>query len=250
MSKISKEEEKQLRISPNMHPVPTNQKLKSAKIPLIGYVAVVAILIVGLVGTAKSLGWYGTSGKVSASGEAVTLSSSSVGADLKGWMTLDSFLKAFGITKKQFEVEFKAPAGLDGGTTLGELGSVTNEKVSMEVLRPWVDAGHKLGATVAPVAATTAAASSNPAVATTHSTQSSPTGTETPSNADSTGAFVIKGRTTIQEVLTETKISKADFYAKFKIPETVPVSAALSTIKESLPNFEITVLQDWYATLK
>jgi len=277
MSKISKEEEKQLRISPNMHPVPTDKKLRSTNIPLIGYVAFVVILIVGLVGTAKTMGWYGTSGKVSSSGQAITITASSTGADLKGWMTLDSFLKAFGITKKQFETEFKVSANLDAAGTLGELGAVTSEVVSMETLRAWVDAGHKLGGLVSTNSTTTSetpAASASPSASVTPSASSTPsthvsvpssatptasvkpsptgsqTGTGVPSNTDSTGAFIIKGRTTIQEVLTQTKFPKADFYAKFKIPETFPASGALSTIKEVVPNFEITVIQDWYATLK
>ena len=247
MSKVSKEEEKQLRISPNMHPVPTDKKLRSTNIPLIGYVAFVVILIVWLVGTAKALGWYGTSGKVTASGEAITITASSTGADLKGWMTLDSFLKAYGISKKQFETEFKVPVVLDSAGTLGELGTTTNELVSMETLRAWVDAGHKF---VTPVASTSAAASPTQSASASPTPKASPTGTGVPSSTDSTGAFVIKGRTTIQEVLTQAKISKADFYAKFKIPETLPKSSALSAIKDVVPNFEITVIQDWFASLK
>jgi hypothetical protein len=243
MSKISKEEEKQLRISPNMHPVPTDKKLRSANIPLIGYVVFVVILIVGLVGTAKTLGWYGTSGKITASGEAITLTANSTGADLKGWMTLESFINAYGITKKEFEVEFKAPAGLDPAGTLGELGAITDELVSMETLRAWVDAGHQLG-----LADPATAVSESPSAA--PSKESTPIGTGTPSSTDSTGAFIIKGRTTIQEILTQTKISKSDFYTRFKIPETLPTSAAVSTIKDVVPDFEITVIQDWYETLK
>jgi hypothetical protein len=283
MSKIRKEEEKQLRISANVHPVPTDKKRRSANIPLIGYVAFVVILIVGLVGTAKTLGWYGTSGKVSSSGKAITLTASSTGSELKGWMTLESFLKAFGITKQQFEKEFNVPAGLDSSETLGELGKVTDELVSMEILRTWVDAGHTLSAskpansaaaastatpTSAPQASTSVTsetsskpsntatapssprASTKPATSDSPSPQGSPTGTGGASNSDSSGEFVIKGRTTIQEVLDETKFSKTYFYTQFNIPESFPASSPLSTIKDVVPDFEITVIHDWFASLK
>lgn len=244
MSKVSKEEEKQLRISPNMHPVPTENSRRSANIPIIGYIAFVLILIVGLVGTAKTMGWYGTSGKITSDGQAITLNANSSGADLKGWMTVDSFIKAFSITKKDFEKEFNVATGLSATATLGELGEITSEAVSVEILRVWVDAGHKLGTNVAPGATTPPSSSSSPSPVASSSPSGSPTGT--PSNTDSTGAFLIKGRTTIQEVLDATKVSKAEFYAEFKLPNSIPTSTALTEIKTTFPDFEVSLVQDWY----
>jgi hypothetical protein len=237
MSKISKEEEKQLRISPNVHPVPTNKKLVSANIPIIAYVSVVVLLIVGLVGTAKTMGWYGTSGKISSDGKAIVLSVNSTGADLKGWMTLDSFLKAYSITKQEFQTQFAITDQLSATTTLGELGEITAEAVGVETLREWVDAGHTL---------------ENPDVNKTNTTPSStagqPSGNPTgiPSVTDENGDFLIKGRTTIQEVLDETKVSKAEFYKEFKLPATLSTSIGLSAIKESVPDFEVSLVQDWF----
>jgi hypothetical protein len=242
MSKVSKEEEKQLRISANIHAVPTNKKRKSANIPIAGYVVFVLILIVGLVGTAKTLGWYGTSGKVSADGQAIVLSVTTTGDELKGWMSLDSFLQAYSITEDEFKAEFKITSELSTSTTLGELGEITSEAVSVEVLRLWVDAGHKLG-TVLP-----GELAPSPTPSPTPSPVASGTGEGTPSSTDENGDFIIKGRTTIQEVLDETKVTKSVFYSKFNLPESIPTSTALSAIKESVPDFEITLIQDWYAT--
>ena len=236
MSKISKEEEKQLRISPNVHPVPTNKKLVSANIPIIAYVSVVVLLIVGLVGTAKSMGWYGTSGKVSSDGKAIVLSVESVGADLKGWMTLESFLQAYSITKQDFQSQFEITEQLSAETTLGELGEITSEAVGVETLREWVDAGHKLGTTTSETSAAPTSAAGSPS--------GNPTGT--PSSTDENGDFLIKGRTTIQEVLDETKVSKADFYKEFKLPDSISTSIGLAAIKETFPDFEVSLVQDWF----
>ena len=239
MSKISKEEEKQLRISPNMHPVPTKKNLVSANIPIIAYFSVVALLIVGLVGTAKVMGWYGTSGKVSSDGKAIVLSVKSTGADLKGWMTLDLFLKAYSISKKEFQTQFGITQQLSATTTLGELGEITSEAVGVETLREWVDAGHQLGEPTSESTAPLAAAGSP---------SGNPTGT--PIATDENGDFVIKGRTTIQEVLNETKVSKAEFYKEFKLPDSIPTSTGLAAIKETLPDFEVSIVQDWFDARK
>ena len=241
MSKISKEEEKQLRISPNMHPVPTNKKLLSANIPIIAYVSVVVLLIVGLVGSAKVMGWYGTSGKISSDGKAIVLSVNSTGADLKGWMTLDSFLKAYSITKQEFQTQFAITDQLSATTTLGELGEITAEAVGVETLREWVDAGHTLENS-----------DSNSAGTTPSSAAGQPSGnpTGTPSATDENGDFLIKGRTTIQEVLDETKVSKAAFYKEFKLPATLSTSTGLAAIKESVPDFEVSLVQDWFDARK
>jgi hypothetical protein len=245
MSKVSKEEEKQLRISANVHAVPTKKTHKSANIPIAAYIVFVLILIVGLVGTAKTLGWYGTSGKVSADGQAIVLSVTTTGDELKGWMSLDSFLQAYSITEDEFRVEFKITSELSTSTTLGELGEITSEAVSVEVLRLWVDAGHKLGTVLPGELATSASSSASPSSA--PSPVASGTGEGTPSSTDENGDFIIKGRTTIQEVLDETKVSKSSFYLQFNLPESIPTSTALSAIKESVPDFEITLIQDWYA---
>ena len=242
MSKISKEEEKQLRISPNMHPVPTNKKLMSVNIPIIAYVSVVVLLIVGLVGGAKSMGWYGTSGKVSSDGKAIVLSVNSVGADLKGWMSLESFLQAYSITKQEFQTQFEITDQLSATTTLGELGEITSEAVGVETLREWVDAGHKLGSSDAGKAITT------PAPTSAGVPSGNPTGS--PSATDENGNFLIKGRTTIQEVLDETKVSKAEFYKEFKLPATLSTSIGLAAIKETIPDFEVSLVQDWFDARK
>ena len=237
MSKISREEEKQLRISPNVHPVPTDKKLVSANIPIIAYVSVVILLIVGLVGTAKTMGWYGTSGKVSSGGKAIVLSVESTGADLKGWMTLESFLQAYSITKQEFQIQFGISEKLSAETTLGELGEITSEVVGVETLRVWVDAGHKLGTTTNQSTSAPTSAAGSPS--------GHPTGT--PSSTDENGDFLIKGRTTIQEVLDETKVSKSEFYKEFKLPDSMPTSLGLAAIKETIPDFEVSVVQDWYS---
>lgn len=244
MSRISREEERELRISRNVHAVPSRKTRLSRNLPIFGYVAVVSLLIVSLVGAAKVLGWYGTTGKVSADGKAVTLTSTSAGVDLKGWMSLDSFLKAFSLTKKEFTTQFRLKVDLPSDTTLGAIGEITDEKVSMEALRTWVDTGHKLDVS----SVTTTSANS----ATTSTTKSPTPATSKPatsSSSESKEDFLIKGRTTIQEVLDQSKVTKATFYAKFGLPSSMSTSTTLSGIKATLPDFEVSLVQSWFDAL-
>lgn len=222
MSRISREEERELRISRNVHAVPSRKTRLSRNLPIFGYVAVVSLLIVSLVGAAKVLGWYGTTGKVSADGKAITLTSTSAGVDLKGWMSLDSFLKAFSLTKKEFTTQFGLKADLPPDTTLGAIGEITDEEVSMEVLRTWVDSGHKRDVSSA---------------------------TNTSASSERKDDFLIKGRTTIQEVLDQSKVTKTTFYAKFGLPSSMSTSTTLNGVKAMLPDFEVSLVQSWFDAL-
>lgn len=222
MSKISREEERELRISHNVHAVPSRKTRLSRNLPIFGYVTVVSLLIVSLVGAANILGWYGTTGKVSADGKAISLTSASAGVDLKGWMSLDSFLKAYSLTKREFTTQFGLTVNLPADTTLGAIGEITEEKVNMDILRTWVDSGHKLDVSGV---------------------------TTTPASPESQEGFLIKGRTTIQEVLDQSKVTKPTFYAKFGLPSSMSTSTTLSGIKATLPNFEVSLVQSWFDTL-
>ena len=53
-----------------------------------------------------------------------------------------------------------------------------------------------------------------------------------------------------QLVLNETKVSKAEFYKEFKLPDSIPTSTGLAAIKETLPDFEVSIVQDWFDARK
>lgn len=235
----SNPEEPMLKIPKSAHPVPTNAKLKNGRIPVILYSAVSIVLIAALVVGAKAMGWYGTSGKVNAStGEAITLGPNSVGADIKGWMTVQQVLDGFSLKKETLYSKFSIPSTVSTKTTVGSL----SEEIStfeLPALREWIDARDAGSGKAAP----TPTASSMTSLTT-------PTASAHPQSTDSSSTFEVRGKSTIQEVLDATSVSRADFYKRFAIPDRVPTSTPLSSIQgEGVDGFEVSAVRDWISTL-
>ena len=138
MMKDSNSEEPMLRIPKSAHPAPTNTKLKNGRIPVILYSAVSIALILGLVVGAKSLGWYGTLGKVSAAtGEAITLGPNSVGDDIKGWMTIQQVLDATSVSRAEFNKRFAIPDRLPTSTPLSSIQGEGVSNFEVSAVRDW-----------------------------------------------------------------------------------------------------------------
>lgn len=57
----------------------------------------------------------------------------------------------------------------------------------------------------------------------------------------------IKGWMRISDVLTAYNVPKAEFYARYKIPESVSVDAALKDIEANAPGFSVSDLRTWLA---
>jgi hypothetical protein len=55
----------------------------------------------------------------------------------------------------------------------------------------------------------------------------------------------IKGWMTIGDVLTAYQVPRADLYARFAIPDSVPESAQLKSLEALAPDFSITELRAW-----
>jgi hypothetical protein len=234
MSTDSNSEEPTLKIPKSAHPVPTHQKLKTRNIPVLAYSAVSITLILALVIGAKSLGWYGTSGKVSATtGEAVELGPNSVGQDIKGWMTIQQVLDGFSLSKESLYSKFNIPASVATKTTVGSL----SEEIStfeLPALREWIDA--KI----------TQVKSDNAISIPTAIKTESPSATAHPESTSSSATFEVKGRTTIQEILEATFVTRKEFYKLFAIPDRIPTSTALNNIQtQGVDNFEVSAVRDW-----
>jgi len=232
-------EEPMIKIPKSAHPVPTNTRLKNGRIPVILYSAVSVALIVGLVVGAKAMGWYGTSGKVSATtGEAITLGPNSVGDDIKGWMTLQQVLDGFSLKKESLYSKFNIPSTVSTKTTVGSL----SEEIStfeLPALREWIDAKKTDSGKAAPTPTASTLAPLATSTASAH-----------PETTGSSSEFAVKGRTTIQEVLDATSVSKAEFYKRFAIPDRIPTSTQLSNVQgEGADNFEVSAVRDWLSTL-
>lgn len=239
MTKDFNSEEPMLKIPKSAHPVPTAAKLKSGRIPVILYSAVSIALIVGLVVGAKAMGWYGTSGKVSAAtGEAITLGPSSVGDDIKGWMTVQQVLDGFSLKKESLYSKFSIPSTVSTKTTVGSL----SEEIStfeLPALREWIDTKNADSGKAVPQP--TASSSTAPAT---------PTASAHPEATSPSSTFEVKGKSTIQEVLDATSVSRAEFYKRFSIPDRVPTSTPLSGVQgEGAEGFEVSAVRDWLNTL-
>ncbi len=55
----------------------------------------------------------------------------------------------------------------------------------------------------------------------------------------------LKGWMTIQDVLTAYGLTKEEMYARFSIPDTVPVTAQLKEIEAQAPTFSVGALRSW-----
>jgi hypothetical protein len=55
----------------------------------------------------------------------------------------------------------------------------------------------------------------------------------------------VKGWMTIEDVISAYHVSKAEFYARFKLPADLPVETPLKEIEPVVPDFSLTNVRDW-----
>ena len=212
---MSNEDTPQLKIPRSADPVPTAPKLKQKRIPLGLYLGGALTLIVGLIFSASSIGWFQTSGRVDGSGGKIELTATSTGADLKGWMTIQDLLDAFSIPKEEFVATFNLPSDIDTTEKLGPLGESV-EGFELEAVRTWLDARVQVANGEVPESADPAAS---------HEPQSGALGDGTGEWADA--AVQVRGRTTLDELVAATGSSRAELFEVFAIPTSVPGSTRL-----------------------
>ncbi len=258
MSDQRTSEQPMLRIPRSANPTPTATRLAHRRVPVRLYLGGAAAVIVGLLAASMQLGWFSTSGRVDADGQAVTLTASSTGADLKGWMTIQQVLDAYGITKADFYRTFAIPSDVATDATLGPLGeSVPGFELTL--VRTWIDARATGGTTPAatPVAVTASAATAAVATATpvasasargtADSTGTAPVGTPSASAthaaADGTEPSV-RGTTTIDELVTIAHSTRAELADRFGIPTSTPGSTPLSQL-DGVADVSVPDLRAW-----
>lgn len=81
-------------------------------------------------------GFWQTSGKVDADGNKVELTGKDPD-DIKGWMTLDDVIKAYGLTLGELERDLQVES-LDPAKELKDLAEETDEKISPNVLKEYI----------------------------------------------------------------------------------------------------------------
>ncbi len=254
----------QLRIPRSANPIPTTPRLQHRALPIPLYALGALALITGLLVLSTQLGWFVTSGKVDGTGNRITLTSSSSGADLKGWMTIQQVLDAFGVSKQEFYGAFGLPSDLATDEKLGPLGESV-PGFALEDVRTWLDVRSTLPTAVTPEVVATAVASTSTSVG--NSASSAPSATHTPSGTpsstgtpteeparDGTGSgsttFRVRGSTSLDELVAATNVSRATLLTLFGIPESADGAIALEDLAANgVPGVSVDAVKDWANSL-
>lgn len=100
------------------------------------YAALILILFLGAIESAKLAGVWSTSGKLTASGEQVQITGADP-AEIKGWMTIEAVIGAYQVPKEQFYAQFAIPSDLPVTTPLKEIEPVVSD-FSITAVREWL----------------------------------------------------------------------------------------------------------------
>ena len=100
------------------------------------YGALILALFFGLIGGAKAAGVWSISGRMTASGEKVLPTGTSVN-EIKGWMTLDDVSAAYKVPIAEILAAFNLPADTPGTT---QIKSLESDTFSTANLRTWLAA--------------------------------------------------------------------------------------------------------------
>jgi hypothetical protein len=116
--------------------IPTNNPFHSLKINNYLFAVLGLVLLLGTCQTAKALDFWSTSGKVTASGEAVTLTGSDPN-EIKGWVTIKQIMVAYKVSWEEFSLKFNIPTGTNQDTALKDLENVV-PGFSLTAVRAWL----------------------------------------------------------------------------------------------------------------
>lgn len=251
-----------VRVPRSASPVPTRQRLRSIRLPIPAYFGTAALLVPALILASVQLGWFSTTGRVDAStGQAITLDAGSVGADIRGWMTLSQVLDGFAVARADFDDAFPAAVGVPTDAKMGELSEEAG--IELEAVRAWIDARLVPTATAEPATdaagkAPTSTTSPAETVATAPAESAAPTHTPQPSSAaagtpagdgDAAGTPPeIRGKTTVEEMLAVTGRTLAAFVAAFSLPADVdPATRLVDLLDRDGSAVAVDAVRDWAA---
>lgn len=96
-------------------------------------------VFMGIIISAQQFGFWSTSGKVGASGQAIQPSSTDVDT-IKGWMTVEQVSTTFNVPVPEIVAAFNLPADTPLSTPLKDLES---DRFSIPALRSWLELRHK-----------------------------------------------------------------------------------------------------------
>lgn len=114
------------------------QRWRSIRVNLGVYAALILILFLGVIESAKLVGVWSTSGKLTASGEPVQITGADP-AEIKGWMTINDVITAYQVPKEQFYAQFTLSADLPVTTPLKDIEPIVPD-FSVTAVRDWLAA--------------------------------------------------------------------------------------------------------------
>ena len=197
-----------VRVPRSASPVPTRQRLRDVRMPVPVFMASVALLVPALILVSVQLGWFGATGRIdAATGQAIELTSESVGDDIRGWMTLDQVIEGFALDRTQLNAAFPELVGVDSALKMGEISEAAG--IELDAVRAWIDAR------LSPEVPTSTQSPSAAAEATTHAPAGDPAG-----EGDGVPPS-IRGRTTVAELLDASGATLAEFAQAFNLDAAI-----------------------------
>lgn len=114
------------------------QRWRTVRVNLAVYAALVLVLFLGAIESARLAGVWSTSGKLTASGEQVQITGADP-AEIKGWMTIEAVIAAYRVPREQFYAQFHIPADLPVATPLKDIEPIVPD-FSVTAVRDWLAA--------------------------------------------------------------------------------------------------------------
>ncbi|MBK9713336.1 MAG: hypothetical protein IPO81_18820 [Kouleothrix sp.] len=111
---------------------------RGIRVNLYLYAALILVVFLGTIEGAKLAGLWSTSGKLTASGEAVQITGNDP-AEVKGWMTIKDVITAYRVPKAAFYAQFALPADMPETMALKDIEPVV-PAFSVTDLRAWLAA--------------------------------------------------------------------------------------------------------------
>lgn len=121
---------------PGPRVVPTRNRWRSLKVGNYIFAILGLVLILGTVQVSQAMGYWTTSGKVTAEGTKIQATGANPD-ELKGWMKIEEVLVAYGLSQKELYERFNIPATLPPSAQLKDIEKEA-PGFSMENLRAWL----------------------------------------------------------------------------------------------------------------
>jgi hypothetical protein len=116
--------------------VPTHQRWRSWPVKPGVYAALGVLLLFTPVWAAQAAGFWTTSGRITGTGQLVEPTGADP-AEVRGWMTVDQIVEAYGVSRDDLYARFQIPAETRSTTPLSSLEKVSGS-FSTTALRAWL----------------------------------------------------------------------------------------------------------------